>query len=891
MNGIATRKPYGYDGGRQSPAQGSGSGNGNGVGLVGGKTLVEGYRKEILNGFDQDKPLYNPMNAERPQSSPLVDLKDPIQVHLLTETALSDSREWEILSQEEVDDLKKQIQSLTQRIEQARANLAIQSKYRDAAISMSKLYSPGKRRSLLGNRSSGGDKEAQREADAERQAIEHRCEELAAELFSLEKRLMEPQRRLLQHTAGILQLTHKTPKRQPPTAGLPPNGIPGSPESMYTYSNGRNSLEPGDDAFFDDRSLYFPLEDGQFGRPRKNTLEIPQKSPIREQTNQLREEGDRLRDENRSLRRETEQLRLNNDSLNNEVDMLKAQSADQFKLISKTERKLEELNVRLRDVIIEFDPEKNSRYSRVPTGKLEPGELLGSQLDYLAKGLKYINDERSLQASSSGRDAETVAKLEDFNGQVHGILQTVAPDYPLPPTQMEGGLDQQLDWLEESLRAIDSELTRALDNSSATSADRQKTEQVETVLEGLWDIIQSGYADIQQRKEDRRKTRLAQGLQADEDDMSGDESFDTSETYSLQAFSARVQWLYAQATRLKEQKSVLKRQIKQQRELNNKSDTAKDAELQQKVDELQQTRDLLDRTEKEAQDAQEKLVQALADLDMYQQSNAANESAAVKAVQDQLKEKNAALASLETTTKELQGKLSAVEGQLSTIDEQLREASEAKNASEAAAEKLQHDVQAKEKELEDMNVMIIELKTEVTIARAELDGAYGSRAQRAAEVAALTKGSEITDLQGQVDKLKSELASTLKEFEDMTKETIASEKEKIELEGRLDDALSAKTSLETEVRALREKLEAEVSRLQEQLDAERLKVGPGQGAGSKPGAGASMLSEQFRATMKEERRKFQEELREEQGKRRRLEDELRALKKAQGPGKSPLSPR
>lgn len=61
MNGIATRKPYGYDGGRQSPAQGSGSGNGNGVGLVGGKTLVEGYRKEILNGFDQDKPLYNPV--------------------------------------------------------------------------------------------------------------------------------------------------------------------------------------------------------------------------------------------------------------------------------------------------------------------------------------------------------------------------------------------------------------------------------------------------------------------------------------------------------------------------------------------------------------------------------------------------------------------------------------------------------------------------------------------------------------------------------------------------------------------------------------------------------------------------------------------------------------
>lgn len=68
MNGAATRKPYGYDGGRQSPARGNGSvssaGNGNGAGLVGGKTLVEGYRKEILNGFEQDKPLYNPVCLE-----------------------------------------------------------------------------------------------------------------------------------------------------------------------------------------------------------------------------------------------------------------------------------------------------------------------------------------------------------------------------------------------------------------------------------------------------------------------------------------------------------------------------------------------------------------------------------------------------------------------------------------------------------------------------------------------------------------------------------------------------------------------------------------------------------------------------------------------------------
>src|SRR5277367_4695046 len=169
------------------------------------------------------------MNATRPQSSMLLNVNDPIQVHLLVETALGDSKEFEILSPEEVDELKKQCRALSQRIDQTRQNLAIQSKYRDAAISMAKLYSssdkkstdsgdarPKQRRSLLG-RNSGSDHV--KEADMERIASERKCEELAQELWNLEKRLMEPQKRLLQHTAGILQMTHRGPVTTPKTNG------------------------------------------------------------------------------------------------------------------------------------------------------------------------------------------------------------------------------------------------------------------------------------------------------------------------------------------------------------------------------------------------------------------------------------------------------------------------------------------------------------------------------------------------------------------------------------------------------------------------------------------------------------------------------------------------
>lgn len=862
------------------------------------------------------------MNPDRPQSSVIVDLKDPIQVHLLTETALSDSKEYEILSQEEVDGLKKQVQSLTQRVEQTKANLAIQAKYRDAAISMAKLYSPtgAKRRSLLGNRLSGGD--SAREAEVERQASERRCEELAAELFSLEKRLMVPQRRLLQHTAGILQMTHRAPtKKQPPNANpdMRPSVIPGSPESLFAYSNGHNSLGPAaaDDFDFDEGSLYIPLdgfESQQPSGPRSNTIKIPMKSPGREQQAQLREEADRLRQENAQFAAD--------------IDELRNDGAERAAVLSDTERKLEDLNTNLRELIIRLNPAKYENFQQPPSAYTNaqdtgvvPGGLVGSQLSYLEEGLAAAVEEQVMQNAEAMQRADaaaSVAQVEDriqtLNRQVAETLQAREFDYPSPPDSSTVGLGDHLVYLQEAIATMQTEMSRAAELSSSSSASKQRTDQVETVLTGLWDIIQSGYADIQQAKAERRRVRAEKGLEPEEEDMSPDEAIETDEPYSLQAFSAKVQWLYAQATSLKDQNSVLKRQIKQQRELNNKSSTEKDAELVRITEELATTRSLLDNVEQEARDAQEKLAKALEDLDTMQQARANNEAASIAEARQQLAERDNVISELQANGEELRKELSRVEDNVTLVGGQLEDALSAKNLAETRAEKLQAEVKGKEEELEQMSMMIIELKTEATIAKAELEGAYGSRAQRAAEAAKVTQSAEMSELTTQNDKLRKELEDSLKELEVITKETIVATKEKLEMEGQLDDAVAAKTSLEAEVDRLRERLNSEVGRLQEQLDAEKLRVPPSPGVGgvAQSRAGAAMLSERFRATMKEERKKFQDDLKvclpsttyvlfmcvisdnlllqEEQAKRRKLEDELRALKRAQGPGKSPLGP-
>ncbi|KAG5995886.1 hypothetical protein E4U52_007650 [Claviceps spartinae] len=920
-----------------------------------------------MNGIVQDESRYDETSGTTPTlRSPQVDLKDPIQVHLLTETALLDSQGFEILSQEEVDELKKQAELLSQRVESTRSNLAIQCKYRDAAASMARLGQGG-----------GADDYQSQESERERIECERKCDELASELLELEKRLLIPHRKIVEHTAAILQLTHKASKKKASQQnGQSLSGIPGSPESLYTYSHGRNSLDQmGDETYFDDSSGY--QLDGM-ERARKNAIEIPLKSPIREQ-NQIRVELDRLREENTQLRSQTDGLL----------------------------QKLQGLNMSLRETIVRFNPEVNDGYdeppeiSSIPDAKLE--DLLKSQTEYLESGLVAVQAEQEYFAGGN----QIGERIETINLQLRDLLMMSDPHYTPTTIPSESDVNGQMAYLEKSIRSIDSQLARA--NSSSSGANSETG----PVLTGLWESIQRGFSEAKKRKDDHRRARAEKGLPEDDDDASDDEGFDTAEPYSLEAFADRVQWMHAQSLTLRDQKYVLKRQIKQQRELNNKSDAEKDEELARKQEDLEQSQEMLSRAEQSATEVQRMLSDAMKELEdaraaasdtvdaaeasvqkreiriieleealaAAQDSLASAErdlsaarsgtsdteekiadmtaqmtaiAQAKKAADERVKELETELAQVtaqvtaltkerktaDGTIKKLEKKLLDMTAQVAAVTQEKKTAHEtskklekelAENSTQVAAvakekkkaeentkklekkvadmtaqvaaltqqtkmadettKELKKEVAAKTKqfrvkddEVDQLNMTIAELKTEVTIARAELDGAYGSRAERAAEVAAIKQSSESLKLQNQVDRLKKELSATVEELEGVTRETIGSEKEKADVEAKLDEALAARTSLETELQKARDKM----AKLQEELDGERLKI---RTDGARPGAGASMLSERFRATMREERKKFQEDLREERTRCRKLEEELSRLKRSQGPGKSPLSPR
>ncbi|KAI0444465.1 hypothetical protein F4803DRAFT_249679 [Xylaria telfairii] len=835
-----------------------------------GSDLVDSYRQDALNGFEKENPRTNSMNPERIQSSAFVNLKDSVQVHLLTETALFDSKEYVILSEDEVDDLKKQCQFLTQRIEQARSNLTIQSKYRDAAVSMTRLYSPtGRRRSLLGSRLSGGN-DAAREAEAERDAIQKKCEDLAAELWSLEQRLIEPQRKLLEHTAGILQYSHKTAKKSARASSRPPlvNGVPASPESMYT-SNGRNSLDFLEDGFvFDEASLYrsFDMTEVLNNQPPQNPLGIPLKSPVREQNKQLVEETDKLRQENEELRSETEALFA-------EIEALKRQGSDHWNLITDTEQRLEKFNHQLREVVVKADPIKNNDYDPVPAGQREPGDMLDSHLDYLESTLLVVNNNHS-------HHSEVASKLQSLSVQIQSILTNDDSSHH-PPAPITDDTEKQLEYLRESLQAVGEKLQHTADLAHSTSANKQNSEHTEVVLMGLWDIIQSGYADIRRRKQERQRARMEKGLGPDEEDLSDGDFTDVNEAYSLTAFSSKIQWLYTQATRLNEQKVVLKRQIKQQRELNSKSDSEKDQQLHDKETELEETNARLGRAELETDNVRAQLLQTLEELEDLQ-GGRNQESSAIEESREELKQRNAKITSLEAEARDMQARLTATETSIEVITAQLKEANDAKATAEKAVEEKGRIIKTKEQELEQMTGMVAELKMETAMTKAELDGAYGSRKQRAAEVAALHNASESTKLQMRVESLEQELEATANDLTGVVKQSLESEKKIGELEDELDKVKAERNRIRDEqekmnddlerqlhdaTSGLEERMESEIARLrkekeqvQDELDRERLKTGNGTASPSGVSK-TSYLTESYRVGLRAERKKYEEQLR------------------------------
>jgi predicted nucleic acid-binding Zn-ribbon protein len=167
-----------------------------------------------------DTPPQQQQQQQQQPISPRADsfaTGDSLHKHLLVETAMFDSSRFDILAIDEVDALKKEKIRVDARIEGTRRKLALESKVRDAARSLHRLYSQkgrpqqNRRKSLLGDKrlsTSSTKSDSVNQASDELATSDKKVEELVQILVGLENRRQYVESRLLRHTAAVLQAAH-----------------------------------------------------------------------------------------------------------------------------------------------------------------------------------------------------------------------------------------------------------------------------------------------------------------------------------------------------------------------------------------------------------------------------------------------------------------------------------------------------------------------------------------------------------------------------------------------------------------------------------------------------------------------------------------------------------
>ncbi|EXJ82243.1 hypothetical protein A1O3_06056 [Capronia epimyces CBS 606.96] len=769
---------------------------------------------------EQQTPRFAPLSRNPPRNSTVLNINDPVAMHLLTETAITDSREFEVLSFEEVEQLKREKNVLKNKIDTTRRKLALESKLRDAAQSLNRLYSTRdkaiaaghspkrSRRSFMGSQPSAGEDVVTR-ADDEYAASSRKVQEFTQELSELERRLDYTERRLLQHAAGILQMTHKGLKKN-----LRRTELPRSPESMASQPNDHNSGMGGIDDF-DERSLYqVPDYVTNFGQ-------IPSK-------------------------------------------MNKDRAGDsETKAIDNVARRLQELNERLHSMIAQADSHEHFDPPPQPTDEHMMGPIsaqIQAYLVYLSQGLDVME---AAQARGHGSVQKSIFDSEEQLGDVNNRLQ---------------------DMLEKT-------------NSA-------------------------GHSPLLQQDEPRGK-----------------------DLQSQLAFSVTVlDRLNQRVDTLVEQKDILTRQIQQQRELNTKSDAERDTKIRELTDQLEEAKRIQAVGEEETQHAQNQIHLLVEQLDLAKQENVlfeqqrgVSDTKAVELERSARKEmEDKLMADLQAKQEELvllQSELSQLrldsESKTEQVLIELQEVRAAKERTEAELEShrtelaqvatksaeletgrdensnnlrrqindlsaAKADAEAElskvREEMKGLESEVVRAQTELTLVKAELDGAYGTRAQRAADVSMNpaiqkviddlnsrnkelesqldflqtqheTKGAGSAELQNKVNALQKELKDTIEDYEIMTKQSIDDEKERERLEESVDG------------------LQQRCEMLESQLNEEKVKW-----LGAKAGlpnetTSTMVLKNEFKKMMRETRTENLRAIKAEQEERRRLEGIIKGLKK------------
>ncbi|KAJ7246565.1 Up-regulated during septation-domain-containing protein [Mycena haematopus] len=156
--------------------------------------------KQLPSPLSRVPPPTPRLSTSRIATQPAFNTRDELLISLLASEAVVDSRDFEILSSEEVEELKKEQQVLMSRQGAMTKKLTLETKIRDAALSLSRV--------------NAAHKKVSKQSEEQLEAANKRVEVAERELHRVSDRSNDIHKRLLEHRAGVLSFSLRSMERK-----------------------------------------------------------------------------------------------------------------------------------------------------------------------------------------------------------------------------------------------------------------------------------------------------------------------------------------------------------------------------------------------------------------------------------------------------------------------------------------------------------------------------------------------------------------------------------------------------------------------------------------------------------------------------------------------------
>ncbi|KAF7981709.1 hypothetical protein HWV62_32291 [Athelia sp. TMB] len=306
-----------------------------------GSTLVSPTRSSPVRKSATSSPGAGPSTPRTPvksfmsisQSGQLT-TRDELLMSLLTSEAVVDSRDFEILSAEETEELKKEQQVLASRLGAMSKKLNLETKIRDAAVSLSKVNAAHKRVS--------------KQTEEQLETANRRVDSAQREVWRISERSSEVSKKLLEHRAGVLGYSVRNlEKRIAPSSVGEESGFSTpnrSTQMSPTPSSVTSASSPSSKARFDGAHLFAGHADALIPQASRGALSPGDIAAMEEKLRSATETLSATTKQQANMAREIAHLRLENEQIQTTMGM-ELQTAEETILSLERELpKLEGLN-------------------------------------------------------------------------------------------------------------------------------------------------------------------------------------------------------------------------------------------------------------------------------------------------------------------------------------------------------------------------------------------------------------------------------------------------------------------------------------------------------------------------------------------------------------------